>query len=151
MEKRNFSKEDFAFFHPGGNLGRRLLTIVDDLMEKGDNLPSCIPSDNMKKVTFEMARKRGICPIVDERFHLIGVITTGDLNRLLEQTEKFFHLQASTVMNKYPKSVVSGTLASEALKAMENFRVIALPVLEKDGQLVGVVHLHDILQAGISS
>jgi arabinose-5-phosphate isomerase len=151
LEKRNFSKEDFAFFHPGGNLGRRLLTTVDDLMEKDENLPSCKSDDDMKKVTFEMAHKRGICPIIDDESHLIGVITTGDLNRLLEQTEKFFHLKAHAVMNKNPKSVVSGTLASEALKMMENYRVIAMPVLEKEGKLIGVVHLHDILQVGISS
>lgn len=150
LEKRNFSKEDFALFHPGGNLGRRLFTTVDDLMEKDKNLPHCTDDDDMKQVTIEMAQKRGICPIIDEGYKLIGVITTGDLNRLLEQTEYFFHIKAGDVMNKTPKSVVSGTLASDALRKMEDFRVIALPVVDKTNKLIGVVHLHDIWQAGIS-
>jgi arabinose-5-phosphate isomerase len=150
LEKRNFSKEDFALFHPGGNLGRQLFTTVDDLMEKDKNLPHCTEDDDMKRVTIEMAHKRGICPIIDADYKLIGVITTGDLNRLLEQTEHFFHIKAGNVMNKKPKSVVSGTLASEALRRMEDFRVIALPVLDNLNKLIGVVHLHDIWQAGIS-
>jgi len=151
LERRNFSKEDFAFLHPGGSLGKRLLVTVDDLMEKNENLPYCKANEDMKKVTIEMAHKRGICPIVDDCFKVIGVITTGDLNRLLEQREKFFHIKAGTVMTKNPKVVVSGTLAALALQKMEEYRVIALPVLDKENKLIGVVHLHDILQAGISN
>ena len=151
LEKRNFSKEDFAFIHPGGSLGKKLLTTVDDLMEKNENLPHCISDDDMRRVTIEMAHKRGICPIVDEQFKVIGVITTGDLNRLLEQSEQFFHLKAAAVMTKNPKMVLSGTLASEALEKMEHYRVVALPVIDLQKKLIGVVHLHDILQAGIKN
>jgi arabinose-5-phosphate isomerase len=151
LEKRNFSKEDFAFIHPGGSLGRKLLMTVDDLMEKNENLPHCESGDEMRKVTIEMAHKRGICPIVDEQFKVIGVITTGDLNRLLEQNEKFFHLKAAVVMTKNPKIILSGTLASDALDMMEHYRVVALPVIDNEKKLIGVVHLHDILQAGIRS
>lgn len=150
LEKRNFSKEDFAFFHPGGNLGKRLLTTVDDLMENGENLPFCKPEEDMKKVTIEMAHKRGICPVVNDEFNIIGVITTGDLNRLLEQNENFFHIKSKEVMNKNPKVCDTGTLASFALKKMEEYRVIALPVIDKK-KLIGVVHLHDILQIGITN
>ncbi len=150
LDCRNFSKSDFAFLHPGGNLGKKLLMTVDDLMEKGDDLPYCHPGDDMKKVTIEMAHKRGICPIVDEQFKVIGVITTGDLNRLLEQTEVFFHIKAKDVMNKYPKVIVSGTLAVEALAKIEEYRVVALPVIDAGQKLTGIVHLHDILQAGIT-
>ena len=150
LERRNFSKSDFAFLHPGGSLGKKLLMTVDDLMEQGDDLPHCSPEDDMKTVTIEMAHKRGICPIVDEQFRIIGVITTGDLNRLLEQTETFFHIKARDVMNKNPKVIDSGTLAAEALVKMEGFRVIALPVTDTGKKLIGVVHLHDILQAGIT-
>jgi arabinose-5-phosphate isomerase len=149
LEKRNFSREEFAFIHPGGSLGKKLLTTVDDLMEKNENLPHCTRGDDMKKVTIEMAHKRGICPIVDEQFHVIGVITTGDLNRLLEQRDQFFHLTAETVMTRNPKIVISGTLASEALEKMEHYRVVAIPVVDAEKKLIGVVHLHDILQAGI--
>jgi len=150
LKRRNFSKSDFAFLHPGGNLGKRLLITVDDLMEKGESLPYCYPDDEMKKVTIEMAHKRGICPIVNEQFKIIGVITTGDLNRLLEQTESFFHIKAKEVMTKNPKVITSGTLAAEALAKMEEYRVIALPVADAAQKLTGVVHLHDILQAGIT-
>ncbi len=150
LKRRNFSKSDFAFLHPGGNLGKKLLMTVDDLMEKGDHLPYCSPDDDMKKVTIEMAHKRGICPIVNEQFKIIGVITTGDLNRLLEQTESFFHIKAKEVMTKNPKVISSGTLAAEALAKMEEYRVVALPVTDTAQKLTGVVHLHDILQAGIT-
>jgi arabinose-5-phosphate isomerase len=149
LEKRNFSREDFAFIHPGGSLGIKLLTTVDDLMEKNENLPFCNSHDDMRRVTIEMAHKRGICPIVDEQFHIIGVITTGDLNRLLEQREQFFHLPAEAVMTRNPKIVISGTLASEALEKMEHHRIIALPVINGEKKLIGVVHLHDILRKGI--
>ena len=149
LEKRNFSREEFAFIHPGGSLGKKLLTTVDDLMEKNENLPHCTYQDDMRRVTIEMAHKRGICPIVDEQFRVIGVITTGDLNRLLEQREQFFDLAAETVMTKNPKMVTSGTLASEALEKMEHCRVVALPVINGERKLIGVVHLHDILQMGI--
>jgi arabinose-5-phosphate isomerase len=151
LEKRNFSKENFAFLHPGGSLGKRLLITVDDLMEKGANLPFSKAQEDMKKVTIEMAHKRGICPIVDDQFKVIGVITTGDLNRLLEQSERFFHLKAGKVMNKNPKVVTSGTLASIALQKMEDYCIIAMPVLNQASELIGVVHLHDILRAGISN
>jgi arabinose-5-phosphate isomerase len=150
LELRKFSKEDFAFLHPGGNLGKKLLLTVDDLMESGENLPYCYKNDDMKKVTIELAHKRGICPVIDEQFKISGVITTGDLTRLLEQSEDVFKINAGDVMNIYPKVVQKGTLASEALEKMEEYRVIAMPVVDKEEKLSGIVHLHDILLAGIS-
>ena len=149
LEKRDFSREDFAFLHPGGSLGRKLLTTVDDLMEKGDKLPSCTAFAEMRTVTIEMAHKRGICPIVNEHFQIIGVITTGDLNRLIEHEENFFKLKAGEVMTKNPKIVKTGTLASKALSQMEAFHVVAMPVVDDNKKLIGVVHLHDILDVGI--
>lgn len=150
LERRNFSKEDYAFLHPGGSLGKKLLTTVDDLMETEENLPFCYPDDNMKKVTIELAHKRGICPVVNEQIVISGVITTGDLTRLLEQKDNVFEIKARDVMNPDPKVVKSGMLASEALQKMENFRVIAMPVVSEELKLMGVVHLHDILLTGIS-
>jgi arabinose-5-phosphate isomerase len=149
LERRKFSKEDFAFLHPGGSLGKKLLITVDDLMEAGENLPYCHVNDDMKKVTIELAHKRGICPVINEQFEIDGVITTGDLTRLLEQTEDFFKIPAGDVMNLSPKVVSSGTLASEALQKMEEYRVIAMPVVDHKQKLTGIVHLHDILLAGI--
>jgi arabinose-5-phosphate isomerase len=150
LERRNFSKEDYAFLHPGGSLGKKLLTTVDELMETGENLPFCHSDDLMKKVTIELAHKRGICPVVNEQFEISGVITTGDLTRLLEQNDKVFELRAGEVMNPIPKLIMSGMLASEALQKMEEYRVIAMPVVSPESKLIGIVHLHDILLTGIS-
>ena len=151
LECRQFSKEDFALIHPGGSLGKKLLIKVEDLMESGEQLPFCTVNEDMKKVTMEMAHKRGICPIVDDDFRVIGVITTGDLNRLVERMENFFHVLAKDVMNPNPKTVELNTLATLAFKKMEENGIIALPVVDKNGKLTGVIHLHDILKSGIAN
>lgn len=151
LECRQFSKEDFAMIHPGGSLGKKLLLKVNDLMETGEQLPFCTVNEDMKKVTLEMAHKRGICPIVDDSFNVIGVITTGDLNRLVGKTENFFHYAAKDVMNSNPKTVESDTLAIVAFQMMEKFGIISLPVIKTNGKLVGIIHLHDILKAGITN
>jgi len=151
LEKHGFTREDFALFHPGGSLGKKLLVTVDNLMETGEGMAFCSPEETMKTVTIEMAHKRGICPIVDNAMRVLGVVTTGDLNRLVEQTEKFFKFKAEEVMNRNPKCIESGTLAAVALKKMEETRIIAMPVVDTDKKLIGIVHLHDILTAGIQS
>lgn len=149
LEKRQFTREDFAFLHPSGSLGKRLLVKVDDVMETSDRLPYVLPGATMKDVVLQMTAKRGICMIVDNDLHVLGVITNGDLNRLVEKTEQFFHIPATEVMNRNPKTIESGTLAYTAFKKMEHHRIIAMPVLNAEQKLVGVVHLHDILRAGI--
>ncbi len=150
LERRNFSKEDYAFLHPGGSLGKQLLTTVDDIMEREKNVPSCHADALMKQVTIELAHKRGICVVVNEQNIILGVITTGDLTRLLERQDNVFEIKAQDVMNPDPKVIRSGTLASEALAKMEKYRVIAMPVVSDENELTGIVHLHDILLTGIS-
>jgi len=149
LEKRNFSKEDFAFLHPAGSLGKRLLVHVDDIMEKGDLVPHVPLKSNMKEAVLEMAAKRGICMIVDEELHILGVITTGDLNRLVERTEQFFDIPVKEVMTKKPKVIQTNTLAYTAYNKMEQYRIIAMPVINEEKKLCGVIHLHDIMRAGI--
>ena len=151
LECRQFSKEDFALIHPGGSLGKKLLLKVNDIMETGEQLPFCTVNEDMKKVTIEMAHKRGICPIIDDNFYVKGVITTGDLNRLVEKTENFFHVLAKDVMNVDPKTVETDTLAVLALHTMEDHGIISLPVVDNKNKLKGVIHLHDILKAGITN
>ncbi|WP_218921402.1 KpsF/GutQ family sugar-phosphate isomerase [Caldithrix abyssi] len=151
LEARGFSAEDFALLHPGGTLGKKLLMRVSDLMESGDRLPFCFQEDIMQKAIMEMAHKRGICPVVDHQMHLKGVITTGDLNRLIEKTEQIFHIPVTDVMNPNPKYIHKDDLATIAYKEMEKFRIIALPVLDEKEKLVGVVHLHDLMQEGITA
>ena len=150
LEKRHFTKEDFAFLHPGGTLGKRLLLKVDDLMETGVRVPTVPTGATMKEAVLEMASKRGICMVINPENHVLGVITTGDLNRLVERTEQFFHIPVTEIMNRNPKMITSGTLAYTAYKKMEHYAIIAMPVINEQKELVGVIHLHDIMRAGIS-
>lgn len=149
LEKRGFSREDFAFLHPAGSLGKRLLMRVDDIMEKGAQIPSVTIEAKMKKAVLEMAAKRGICMVVDQEMHILGLMTTGDLNRLVERTEHFFDIPVSEVMNRTPKIITTNTLAYTAYRKMEEYRIIAMPVIDEHKKLCGVIHLHDIMRAGI--
>lgn len=151
LETRGFSEDDFAFLHPGGALGKRLIMRVADIMEQDENLPFCYTDDYMRVAVLEMAHKRGICPVVDKQLRLIGVLTTGDLNRLLEKTEDIFKIPVTEVMNYNPKYVYPDDLAIMAYKHMEKYRIIAMPVVYPDKKLVGVIHLHDLMQEGIRS
>ena len=149
LKKRNFTEEDFSFLHPAGTLGKRLLLKVEDLMETGNRIPSVGEDDTMKQAVLEMASKRGICVILNSNQKIVGVITTGDLNRLVERTEQFFYIAVTEVMNRTPKVISTGTLAYTVYKKMEQYRIIAMPVVNEDKKLVGVIHLHDIMRAGI--
>ena len=151
LESRGFSAEDFALLHPGGSLGKKLLMRVSDFMETGALLPFCKPQDPMRLAVLEMAHKRGICPVVSDNKQLIGVVTTGDLNRLIEKTDQFSSVPVEQVMNTNPKFVFADDLASIAYKEMEKYRIISMPVLNSDKQLLGVIHLHDLMQEGISA
>ncbi len=149
LEKRHFTREDFAFLHPAGTLGKRLLLKVDDLMETGERVGKVSPNATMKEAVLEMASKRGICAVVNANNQIQGVITTGDLNRLVERTEQFFHIPVTDVMNPTPKTIPRGTLAYTAYKKMEEYRIIAMPVVDEHNRIVGVIHLHDIMRAGV--
>ena len=149
LKKRNFTEEDFSFLHPAGTLGKRLLLKVEDLMESGNRVPFVQEEEKMKQAVLEMASKRGICVIVKPDKKIVGVITTGDLNRLVERTEQFFHIPVTEVMNRSPKITSTGTLAYTVYKKMEQFRIIAMPVIDEEKKLVGIIHLHDIMRAGI--
>jgi len=150
LESRGFSAEDFALLHPGGSLGKRLLMRVSDIMESGELLPACKGTDPMRVAILEMAHKRGICPVVSGTNELVGVITTGDLNRLIEKTDQFSTLPVEEVMNRDPKFIFADDLASIAYNEMEKHRIISMPVLNENKQLTGVIHLHDLMQEGIT-
>lgn len=150
LESRGFSAEDFALLHPGGSLGKKLLMRVSDIMETGEMLPSCGPDAAMRVAILEMAHKRGICPVIDPDRKLLGVLTTGDLNRLIEKTENFSSIPVSDVMNPDPKYILEDDLASIAYHEMEKFRIISMPVLDAQLKLTGIIHLHDLMREGIS-
>ena len=149
LERRNFTKEDFAMLHPAGALGKKLLWRVDDIMETGERVASISSSAKMKNATIKMANSRGICVIVDRKNKVKGVLTTGDLNRLLRKGETFFSIPVVEVMTKNPKLIAFDTLASNALMQMEQFQIMAMPVINENEELVGIVHLHDILDSGV--
>jgi arabinose-5-phosphate isomerase len=151
INKKGFKKEDFAFFHPGGTLGKRLLLTVSNLMLTGDAVPVVDSDVVMKEAIIEISSKRlGMTTVIDSSQILKGVITDGDLRRGLEKWgAEFFLLRASEVMTKNPKTVSSDCMAVQALNTMEKYSITSLVIIKEDNKVVGVVHLHDILKAGI--
>ncbi|OGP22201.1 MAG: D-arabinose 5-phosphate isomerase [Deltaproteobacteria bacterium GWA2_57_13] len=151
LEKKGFKKEDFAFRHPGGILGRRLLLRVQDLMHRGPELPIVHEETPMKETLLEITSKRlGVTGVVNGRGDLVGVITDGDLRRGLEQKGDIFHLKAKDLMTRDPRTIPADALAARAVAVMEEHSITSLFVLEDSGRRPeGVVHLHDLLKAGI--
>jgi len=143
MKERNFKPENFAMYHPGGSLGRKLLTKVKDIM-RSDKLPIVEPNDDFQKVIYSMTQgKLGLCLVMD-KLTITGIITDGDLRRALERTDTpRFNLSAKEIMTINPKSISSETMASEAEKYMIEHKINELIVLDKNS-LVGIIQLYDI-------
>lgn len=152
LEKRNFSKEDFAMFHPGGNLGKRLLLKIEELMTGGAQVPKVSLTTSLKDSILEMTSKRlGATCVVDEKGKLCGIITDGDLRRLLQGTTDVSTVTADQVMTRKPKTIVLGALAATALREMENFSITQLIIVDEEDRPVGMVHLHDLVKAGLAT
>ena len=150
LEERHFSPEDFALLHPGGNLGRKLLLRVEDVMHTGEDVPIVKESDSMKEVVLEMTSKRfGATSIVNEQGQLTGIFTDGDLRRLVEKSSDIFSLSAKDVVQLNPKIISKEALAARALNLMEFFNITCLLIIDKERKPVGIVHLHDLLKAGV--
>ncbi len=150
LEKRNFKAEDFALLHPGGTLGKRLTIKIDDIMFTGDKIP-IVPHDmELEKVIFEITSKRfGSTCVVDEDNRLSGIITDGDIRRLLEKKKDVWKLKANEVMNSNPRTVKLGIMAVDALKVMTDFSIMQVIIVDENNIPRGIIHLHDILEAGI--
>ena len=152
MGKRDFKKEDFAILHPGGVLGKRLLLKVEDLMHVGKAFPMVSEKTLMKDAIFEITSKRlGVTGVCNSDGHLVGVITDGDLRRGLEKFSDLFNREASEVMTKNPKWIEKGDLAAKAVQRMEEYSITSLFVFNQAGDKVptGIIHLHDLLRAGV--
>lgn len=145
---RDFSPEDFARLHPGGKLGKRLAK-VEDMMLTGTYVPVVGQDSLMKDAILEMTAKRGITSVVDDERRLVGVITDGDLRRLLEKTSDIFALSCQDVMTKYPKTIDKDSLAAKGVKMMEDHGITALLVVDDERRPIGVIHLHDLMRAGV--
>ena len=145
LERKGFGREDFAALHPGGRLGRKLLLRVRDVMVPAEHvLP---PDASMREVIVALAHGRGIALILRDGA-LVGVVTAGDLTRLAERTHDYLGLTAADIMTPTPRTIAADDLAAGAVGQMERQAIISAPVLDAGDQVVGVVHLHDLLRAG---
>jgi arabinose-5-phosphate isomerase len=149
LTRRAFQPEEFALFHPGGALGKRLLLKVGDVMVTGQDCPEVHVDATMREAVLEMAQKRGTVPIVDDDRRVVGVVTNGDLMRLMRKTDHVFPIPVRDVMTTSPKVTRPDALAAAAINQMENHGIVALPVVDDRQGLVGIVHLHDCLRAGV--
>lgn len=147
LRRRGFEPEDFARLHPGGALGRKLTLRVDDVMV-ADGYPSLSRDARVRDCIVPLARMRGTVPIVDDQNQVVGVVTAGDLTRLMEREPDFLRTPIRDIMNPQPKLARLGTLASASAREMEKYAVMALPVVDDIGALRGVVHLHDLMRSG---
>ncbi len=150
LDKRGFKKEDFAVFHPGGSLGKKLLIRVKDIMHTGNKIPKLYKTALLKDVIFEISSKKlGITIVVDKEDKVVGIITDGDLRRLLEKRRDIFKTTAGKIMTKNPKMVEKNNLAARALQIMEKYSISSLIISNENNNPTGIIHLHDILKAGV--
>jgi arabinose-5-phosphate isomerase len=150
LEARGFSAEDFAFSHPGGALGRKLLLRVCDIMHKDEDVPKVMIDQPLQDALIEMTQKGfGMTTIISKDKTLIGVFTDGDLRRAIDQKVNISTTTMAAVMSPHPKTINKDMLAVEALTIMESTSITALIVEDEKGRPTGVLHLHDILRAGV--
>lgn len=150
IEKRDFSAEDFALLHPGGSLGKRLSLKISEIMISGKDIPVVKMSTSISETIYEITSKRlGVTAVVDENDELAGIITDGDLRRLLEKTLDIRGLTAKDVMSADPKTISQDYLASFALHQMETYNITSLVVINGGKQPVGFIHLHDLVKLGL--
>ena len=149
LEEKGFRREDFARLHPGGSLGRKLLTPISDLMVT-EGLPLLRETDTMREAIVLLAERRGIAIVADGNRCILGVVTTGDLTRLMEREERVFAVRVADVMTRTPKVARSDELASAVVYRMETHGIIAMPVVDEEQHVVGVAHLHDLMRARVA-
>ncbi|WP_313705445.1 KpsF/GutQ family sugar-phosphate isomerase [Massilia sp.] len=150
LDARGFREEDFARSHPGGALGRRLLTHVRDVMRSGEAVPSVTPETPLARALLEVSQKgMGMTAVVDGDNRPIGVFTDGDLRRLIERVQDFSNIGIRDVMHLDPRTVHPEQLAVDAVAIMEEFRINQMLVVDLDGKLVGALHIHDLTRAKV--
>ena len=148
--RRGFKKEDFAFYHPGGSLGRRLLLKVDDIMRKGNNYPRVKKTMLVKDVLLATTKVRcGSACVVDPKGKLIGIFTDGDLRRHIEEDKGLLMRKVDSVMTKNPAAIVKDKLAVEAFALLKEKKIDELPVVDDKGKSCGLLDIQDLLKAGL--
>ena len=146
LRRRGFDSGDFVRIHPGGVLGRRLTLRVRDVME-ADDYPAVAARCTVREIIAPLARMRGTVPVIDGDRYVVGVVTAGDLTRLMEGSEHFLDVPVSDFMTRTPRTASPEESGAAAVHRMEEHGIMALPVVN-EGRLVGIVHLHDLLRAG---
>jgi len=150
MDKRKFKKTDFAFLHPGGNLGKRLLLKVEDIMRKGPQHPVVREKTKIKDVLLKITTSRaGSATVVGRDGRIKGIFTDGDLRRQLEQGVDVLDRDVDEVMTKRPKTLKKGCLAVEALRILEEYKIDEIPIVDDKGHPIGLVDVQDLLKAGL--
>lgn len=150
LDLRGFKEEDFARSHPGGALGRRLLTHVHDVMRSGEQVPKVPVDASLLQALEEMTKKgMGMTAIVDADNRPVGVFTDGDLRRMFERVQDFTKVAIRDVMHAQPRSIAPERLAVDAVAVMEQYRINQMLVVDADGKLVGALHIHDLTQAKV--
>jgi arabinose-5-phosphate isomerase len=150
LEQRGFKEEDFALIHPGGSIGKRLLIRVRDLMHRDQEVPKVREDALMRDAILEITSKKlGATSVVGDRGELLGILTDGDLRRALERGRNILPHSVSSYMTKNPKVIDEEELAAKALQIMEAFAITSLLVVDEERRVKGIVHMHDILKAGV--
>ena len=150
LEARGFSAEDFAMSHPGGSLGRRLLLRVADIMHSGDQIPRVQEDTSLSTALLEISRKGlGMTTVVNAAGELCGLFTDGDLRRTLDRPVDIHATAIRDVMTRNGRTIREDQLAAEALNIMEEMKINALPVVNREGLLTGAINMHDLLRAGV--
>jgi arabinose-5-phosphate isomerase len=150
LDARGFKPEDFARSHPGGSLGRRLLTHVSDIMRKGNEVPRVAPEASFTELMQEMSRKGlGATSVVNAQGQVLGIFTDGDLRRLIEKGQDLRQLKASDVMHANPRTLRDDALAAEAADLMEAHRITSVLVVNAQGELVGAINTNDLMRAKV--
>lgn len=148
LQVKGFQREDFARLHPGGALGRQLIVRIDEVMLHED-LPVLRAGAGIREAIVMIAERRGIAVMLDDKRKVIGILTAGDLSRLLEHSNNVFSLDLMTVLTKNPKVAKDDELASAVAYRMEQHGIMVMPVVDDAGSMVGVVHLHDLMRARV--
>ena len=148
LQCRKFTAQDFAKYHPGGALGKQLYLRVEDLYKQNDK-PMVSPNTGVRDIILEMTSKRLGCAVVVQDDRVEGIITDGDLKRMMKANDSFAHLQAKDIMTVNPKTISEGEYATKALTMMRASSITQLIVVDHQNHYLGVVHLHDILREGI--
>ena len=149
LEEKGFKSEDFARLHPGGALGRKLLTQVRDVMVTGKLVPILSEDSTMREAVVQLAERRGIAVVRSKDGNVAGVVTSGDLTRLMEREDNVMPIPVRTVMTTTPRIARDDELGSAVVYRMEQHGIISMPVVDENDKLVGVIHLHDLMRAGV--